>query len=110
MASWYRIQTDSTGFTVLRSFNSTGYDGNWPAALPLQGADGALYGTTYFGGRYGVGTVFKMAADGSGYTILHDFSKSWPDGQWPRTALIQGTDGALYGTTDSGGTNGQGTV
>jgi uncharacterized repeat protein (TIGR03803 family) len=106
----YKVQTDGSGFTVLRSFNATGYDGSRPIAVPLQGADGALYGTTYSGGRYDVGTVFKMAPDGTGYTILHDFSLRWPDGLAPGAALIQGADGAFYGTTLGGGTNSQGTV
>jgi uncharacterized repeat protein (TIGR03803 family) len=106
----YKIQIDGSGFTVLRSFNTTGYDGSRPIAVPLQGADGALYGTTYSGGSYDVGTVFKMAPDGTGYTILHDFSVRWPDGQSPGAALVQGADGAFYGTTLGGGTNSQGTV
>ena len=106
----YKVQTDGSGFTILRSFNATGYDGSRPMAVPLQGADGALYGTTYSGGHYDVGTVFKMAPDGTGYTILHDFSKRWPDGHAPGAALVQGADGAFYGTTLGGGTNSQGTV
>jgi uncharacterized repeat protein (TIGR03803 family) len=106
----YKVQTDGSGFTVLRSFNASGYDGSRPIAVPLQGADGNLYGTTYSGGHYDVGTVFKMAPDGTGYTILHDFSMRWPDGQSPGAALVQGADGAFYGTTLGGGTNSQGTV
>ena len=78
----YKVQTDGSGFTVLRSFNASGYDGSRPIAVPLQGADGALYGTTCSGGRYDVGTVFKMAPDGTGYTILHDFSLRWPEMGW----------------------------
>lgn len=106
----YKVQTDGSSFTVLRSFNTTGYDGSHPIAVPLLGADGALYGTTYYGGRYDVGTVFKMAPDGTGYTILHDFSMRWPDGQNPAAALLRGADGAFYGTTLYGGSNSQGTV
>jgi len=106
----YKVQTDGSGFTVLRSFNATGYDGSRPMAVPLQGADGALYGTTYYGGHYDVGTIFKMAPDGTGYTILHDFSMRWSDGQSPGAALVQGADGAFYGTTLGGGTNSQGAV
>ena len=106
----YRVQTDGSGFTVLRSFNASGYDRSRPIGVPLQGADGALYGTTYDGGRYNVGTVFKMAADGWGYTVLHDFSTRWPDGQAPGAALVQGANGAFYGTTLGGGTNSQGAV
>jgi uncharacterized repeat protein (TIGR03803 family) len=106
----YKVQTDGSGYTVLRSFNASGYDGSRPMAVPLQGSDGALYGTTYSGGRYDVGTVFKMAPGGTGYTILHDFSMRWPDGQNPGAALVQGADGAFYGTTLGGGTNSQGTA
>lgn len=106
----YKVQSDGSAFAVLRSFNLTGSDGRWPIAVPLMGADDALYGTTWWGGRYDVGTVFKMAAEGTSYTILHGFSKSWPDGQYPSSALVQGADGAFFGTTESGGTNSQGTV
>ena len=42
------------------------------------------------------------------FTTLHSFD--YADGYFPDAALIQGTDGAFYGTTSSGGTNGYGTV
>jgi uncharacterized repeat protein (TIGR03803 family) len=70
----------------------------------------ALYGTTRFGGLsnapapYGMGTVFKLNADGTGYTVLKAFS-----GDTPIAGLVS-SGSKLYGTTSEGGSNGCGTV
>src|SRR2546427_1109866 len=90
--------------TRLHSFN--GSDGSGPSGMVL-GSDGNLYGTTEWGGPgfngnvgSGDGTVFRMTPAGT-LTTLHSFSG--PDGRWPRSGLIQGTDGNFYGTTAGGG-------
>jgi uncharacterized repeat protein (TIGR03803 family) len=49
-----------------------------------------------------------LPADAQPYTVLHAFVGS--DGQNPEAGLIQGSDLNFYGTTDSGGTIGYGTV
>ncbi|MDE2485213.1 MAG: hypothetical protein KGL32_08240, partial [candidate division NC10 bacterium] len=85
-------------------------DGNSPEADLLQGTDGALYGTTYNGGASSSGTVFKLNTDGSGFTLLHSFAGGSTDGNSPQDDLLQGTDGALYGTTTFGGGVSNGTV
>jgi uncharacterized repeat protein (TIGR03803 family) len=66
--------------------------------------DGNLYGTTYGGGQYRSGTVFRVNHDGS-FTGLHAFcaQSGCPDGAFPNGPLIQATDGNLYGTTTEGG-------
>jgi len=74
----------------------------------LRANDEALYGSTHAGGSYNGGTVFKLNQDGSGYRVLHDFRGA--DGYEPVTALVEGRDGMLYGTTIRGGTFDQGTV
>src|SRR5207245_2260350 len=66
------------------------------------------YGTTYQGGARDVGTVFKLSADGSSVSLLHSFTSS--DGYNPYGGLVQGADGAFYGTTFQGGPAGAGTV
>jgi len=38
------------------------------------------------------------------FTVLHNFTNS-PDGKMPVGCIIEGSDGAIYGATDSGGTN-----
>jgi uncharacterized repeat protein (TIGR03803 family) len=97
-------------FMVLHTFGLIGNMGQTPEAAVLVGSDGALYGTTSTGGTNGNGTVFRLNADGSGYTVLHHFSGLAGDGAAPVAAVIEGGDGALYGTTAAGGSGGNGTV
>jgi uncharacterized repeat protein (TIGR03803 family) len=85
----------------------TGADGASPRAGLIQASDGNFYGTTFSGGAYNRGTVFKITSAGV-LTTLHSFTGA--DGANPQAALIQATDGNLYGTTVSGGANGIGTV
>jgi uncharacterized repeat protein (TIGR03803 family) len=67
-----------------------------------------LYGTTQYGGSSGLyGTVFKINTDGSGYTVLKNFTDS--DGANPRGGLTL-SGGTLYGTTENGGAIGNGTI
>jgi len=152
----FTINPDGSGYNVLHVFGSQesiGHDPGTGISDPYvtQGSDGHLYGTTPAGGAFGFGTVFKLNANGSGYTIIHDFASitdSGPaalmqasdgffygagssifkmdangsnysilyhftnglDGYDPLSPLLQGTDGALYGTTFAGGTNGYGTI
>jgi uncharacterized repeat protein (TIGR03803 family) len=75
-------------------------DGSDPIGGLFPGADGGLYGTTYDGGAYGYGTVFKLSADGI-LTTLHSFD--FRDGQNPTASLIQASNGKFYGSTFSGG-------
>jgi uncharacterized repeat protein (TIGR03803 family) len=83
-----------------------------PFGALLQGSDGYFYGTTSSGGTYERGTVFKLSTNGS-LATLYSFFGSFtnagdeaPDGASPFFALVQGSDGYLYGTTYGGGTNG----
>ena len=99
--------TPSGTLTTLYSF-TMGADGVWPTDALLQAADGNFYGTTSEGGAFGQGTVFKLTPDGT-LTTLHSFT--WTDdGGSPHGALIHGTDGNFYGTTQYGGGYGGGTV
>ncbi len=79
----------------------------------VQATDGYLYGTTsYGGGAEGEGTVFRISPTGS-QTSLYSFctqSLCADDGADPVGALVQATNGDLYGTTTNYGANGGGTV
>lgn len=108
--------------TVLYSFTG-GSDGEAPAGVAI-GNGGALYGTTYQGGigctfGGGCGTVFSLtppagAASGTvgawAKSILYSFTDYGGDGAGPMTGVVIGGGGVLYGTTQSGGTSGNGTV
>jgi uncharacterized repeat protein (TIGR03803 family) len=87
--------------TVLYAF-AGGNDGELPTAPLNEGTDGNYYGTTPFGGVNGQGVVFKVTPAGV-QTLLHTFAGGSADGANPYTAMIQGTDGNFYGTTNSGG-------
>jgi uncharacterized repeat protein (TIGR03803 family) len=111
----------SGGYTesVLYAFNGGTADGIGPYAAVVMDGQGNLYGTTKVGGSGnsdcsdGLGVVFKLAPNGSGgYTesILHTFAGGTADGQNPQTALIVDGNGNLYGTTETGGANNEGTV
>jgi uncharacterized repeat protein (TIGR03803 family) len=99
-------QSPGQSYTILHAFG-TNTMGQNPYSQLVQGPDGALYGTTDNGGSANRGQVFKVNPDGSGYTVLKDFTG--PDGAWPEAGLVlSGT--TLYGTTVNGGTNDNGTV
>jgi len=83
-------------------------DGKQPEDGVILATDGSLYGTTHSGGTNDAGTVFRVTTNGS-RTILWSFTWGF-DGGAPYAPLMQGKDGALYGTTAYGGTNGFGTV
>jgi uncharacterized repeat protein (TIGR03803 family) len=70
---------------------------------------GNLYGTTLYGGTSGVGTVFELSPSGT-ETVLHNFAASHTDGYYPYAGLLRDTTGNLYGTAQSGGAKGLGTV
>jgi uncharacterized repeat protein (TIGR03803 family) len=104
----FKITTNGA-LTSLHSF--TGGNGGWgwgPSAGLVQGSDGNFYGTTSSGGTNGNGTVFKITTNGA-LTSLYSFTGT-NDGGSPVAALVQGSDGNFYGTTEYGGTNGDGTV
>jgi uncharacterized repeat protein (TIGR03803 family) len=101
------FRTTSAGvITPLVSFSYV--NGGIPVAGLVQDTDGTFYGTTYYGGTNGAGSVFKMAADGA-LTSLYAFSGG-TDGGNPFGGLLLSRDGNLYGTTESGGTYGYGTI
>ena len=73
------------------------------------GADGNYYGTTAQGGAKGEGTLFKMTPAGQ-VTVLYSFGMAANDGTTPYGRPVYGPKGNLYGVTNSGGSNGLGTL
>lgn len=101
---------------VLHSFSGTKSDGQQPLGQLAMDANGAIYGTTWIGGQYQYGTIFKVAAnDGIGrdravkFTTLYSFTNS-TDGGDPSSGVILDSAGNLYGVTWNGGANGDGTL
>jgi uncharacterized repeat protein (TIGR03803 family) len=90
---------------VLHSFVGP-TEGEYPWGSLTFDQAGNLYGPTLFGGRFGGGTIYQLAAPamaGGAWTlnVLHHF-KGVTDGLDPAGALIIDSKGALYGTTYGG--------
>ena len=95
----FRLGLDGT-FTNLYLF--TGFnDGGFPQAGLVQGDNGIFYGSTQSGGTNSIGTLFKITLDGQFQSLLSFPASSV--GSYPFGALIQASDGNLYGTTYLGG-------
>ncbi len=97
----FKVDTDGNNYSLVRSFQTTGGDGQQPNTGVVE-ADGFLYGGTYAGG-------LGNNPDGSGYTVLRVFSTSTDDLSY-ENPLIKGVDGRLYGTTAYGGGLGAGCI
>ena len=96
-------------FAILKYFGVAMEDGRFPAASVIQASDGAFYGTTLSNASTAFAVVYKVRPDGT-FSTLHTFVGAPGDGQAPRSRLVEGFDGAIYGTTTGGGTNNFGTV
>jgi uncharacterized repeat protein (TIGR03803 family) len=109
----FKINKDGSGFTTLNGTLGGPAPSSGPPSGPSAGLvidqGGNLYGTTYGGGASNLGTVFKLTPDGTVLTTLHSFTGG-TDGKNPRTSLVLGTDGFLYGTADASDASTRGTV
>jgi len=92
--------------TVLYQFTG-GKDGGDPEASLIL-IEGNLYGTTTAGGTSDSGTVFEVTPHGK-ESVLYSFTGK-ADGANPQAGLVRDSDGHLYGTTNLGGENDNGTV
>ena len=108
----FAVQPDGTGFTLLHSFEEFNVDDGFQPSAGLVLEDGVLYGTTFFGGKYGdhgLGTVFSIRTDGSDFTTLHHFSGHPDDGESCGSTPILAY-GQLYGVTMNGGAHNNGVI
>ncbi len=110
------IFTVTTGGTVKSLYSfcklaSCG-DGTDPRDPLTQATNGNFYGVTFGGGPFdSFGTIFQITNSGT-LTTLYTFCQlsECTDGDIPYGGLVQGLNGALYGTTAGGGAHGGGTV
>jgi uncharacterized repeat protein (TIGR03803 family) len=104
----FAVNTSGGGFTNIYSF-SGGSDGADPEA-GLVLTSNTLYGTTFIGGQFGEGSVFRVNTNGAAFTNIYSFSGG-ANGSNPEAGLVL-SGNTLYGTTYGpyyGGT-GYGTV
>jgi uncharacterized repeat protein (TIGR03803 family) len=105
----YSFNPNSGEYNILRQFNYTNqFEGTNPYGDLIESSDGRLYGMTYGGGSFGVGTIFSVDPLWSSFSKLMDFD--YTNGAYPYGSLIQASDGKFYGTTSGGGASGNGVI
>jgi uncharacterized repeat protein (TIGR03803 family) len=87
---------------------TNGVDGATPFAGLTQAGDGNFYGASVLGIGPSLGALFRITP-GRVFTVLHSFGGG-DEGGTPVAALAQGSDGNLYGTASSGGSNAAGVI
>jgi uncharacterized repeat protein (TIGR03803 family) len=102
----FKYGADGT-FTVLHTFTGGG-DGAFPEHGVVADTAGNLFGVTAFGGADDNGSVFKIDTAGN-FSTVYSFTGG-ADGGFLYGGLAIDSDGALYGSTVSGGSNSAGTV
>lgn len=95
----FAINSDGTGFTTLYSFTN-GNDGAFPAGRLLLVGD-TLYGTAMEGGSFGLGTIFAINTNGTGFRTVYTFTGG-TDSAFPCSGVI------LAGNTFYGAAGGAG--
>jgi uncharacterized repeat protein (TIGR03803 family) len=107
LGTLYRLTLDGE-FTLLHDFGGGEPNGALPYTGVTEGPDGYLYGTSHVGGTRNKGTIYRIAKDGTDYSVIHNFNDN--DGENPQGALVVGADGLLYGTTLVGGAQDRGAI
>ena len=94
---------DTWTYAVIHRFRNVRAGVRTSAQLSIK--KGVLYGTTSAGGAHDRGTIFSLRWNGTKWRhwVLHSFAGGEGDGQYPRAGVVFGPDGALYGTTETGG-------
>ncbi len=109
----FELSPSSKGWkeTVLYTF-AGGNDGSQPASGLVFDAAGNLYGTTIEGGSSNAGTIFELSLANGKWTktTLLTFTNGLDGGYPVSGSLIFDAKGNLYGTTQTGGSGGEGTV
>ncbi|HZR19300.1 MAG TPA: choice-of-anchor tandem repeat GloVer-containing protein [Verrucomicrobiae bacterium] len=117
----FRVGIGGGGFATLYTFSFGDGCTNTDGAIPFSGvalSGNVLYGTTYYGGSGGNGTIFAVNTEGSDFRVLYNFAPGGPDqfNDWPNAGggnphaelLVAGE--TLYGTAENGGSGAGGTI
>jgi uncharacterized repeat protein (TIGR03803 family) len=102
----FEVQQGSGTLINLAFFDGT--NGDAPYGGMIEDSSGNLFGTTEFGGASDKGTVFEIRKGSGTITTLAAFDGN--NGLHPLGSLVEDSSANLFGTTQDGGANGDGTV
>lgn len=105
--SIYRLTTAGVYKTI---FTFVAGSGNANPSVLSAGSDGNFYGTLADANGYGnQGGVFRVTSRGS-FKLVYGFEANGAVGTSPSIGITMGRNAKLYGTTNAGGTNSNGTI
>jgi uncharacterized repeat protein (TIGR03803 family) len=107
----YETSTGNNGFGTVFRVTTSGVFSNlstfadypapsYPTGPLTLGSDGAFYGSTISGGKWGEGTLYRITTNGIRTTLV---TFDGTTGSGPKSGVIQARNGDFYGTTASGG-------
>ncbi len=102
------FEYDPTTDTYTKKFDFDNNNGANPHGSLMQASNGKIYGMTEHGGANGYGVLFEYDPTTDTYTKKLDFD--WSNGAYPSGALIQASNGKMYGMTELGGANTYGVI
>lgn len=109
----FELRKSGSPWTVSTVLTFDGSNGAYPEAGLIADTSGNLYGTTSSAGTYNGGTVFELTKSNGGWnaqTLWYFGNTATDDGVGPACDLLMDSTGAMYGTTERGGTYNSGTV
>jgi uncharacterized repeat protein (TIGR03803 family) len=104
------MPAQAASYSVVHSFTGmTQGDGEEPSSALVADSQGRLYGTTFEGGQFGQGSVYRLTKTGKTWTeeVLFSFPSTQAG---PQGGVLIGPAGELYGTTQIGGNSISGSV
>jgi uncharacterized repeat protein (TIGR03803 family) len=108
----FEISHGANSVTYLSSFATNGAYGAYSGVI--ADSSGNLYGLSEFGGANGTGAVYEVPAGTNSVITLASVPPEspgfWSPGPWSPAGLAMDSGGNLYGTTQAGGIDGDGTV
>ncbi len=111
----FSVGANGAPYALLHQFAGGATDGTGPNGSLVQSGS-TLFGVTPYGGGagavggLGLGTIFKIGTDGTGFSLLHAFTGTANDGQSPNLGALALSGSTLYGMTIEGGTAGDGVI
>ena len=103
----FGLDTDGDNYETLHIFGGSS-DVRWPYGSLTADGD-ILYGMASGSGADLAGAIFRIAAGGTDYTLVHEFAGYSTDGDEARGDLVL-HNGVLYGMTMKGGEHDDGII
>jgi uncharacterized repeat protein (TIGR03803 family) len=93
----FSLNTDGTSYNLIYTFTPQTQGGGVSGNLIISG--NTIFGVTGNGGNWasGLGTIFQINTDGTGFNTLHSFTGG-TDGYYTLGGLCLSTNNTLYGT------------